>query len=203
MEEAPDERPAPSPYQPARRADTKVTRRFGGTWGWVALGAAGVVLLVVFGAGRLSNATSAEPAAQSTIPRNANPGIDGVVAANAPASQFEVGDCLRGFDGPLKPATIVLCTSSHDAQLIGLATLDDTPYPGDARTETKAEAACRAIELEATVALNGKWSYQFSRPSSGTWAEGDRAVACFLSLEEGTVDASLLPAAADAEAGGR
>ncbi|GER22402.1 hypothetical protein NCCP1664_08990 [Zafaria cholistanensis] len=200
MEEAPDERPAPSPYQPARRADTKVTRRFGGRWGWIALGTAGVVLLVVFGAGRLSNATSPEPAVQSAVPRNPNPGIDGVVAASAPTSQFRVGDCLRGFSGPLEPATIVLCTASHDAQLIGLATLDDTPYPGDARTETKSEAACRAIELEATVALKGNWSYQFSRPSSGTWAAGDRTVACFLSLDEGTVDASLLPAADGPEA---
>jgi hypothetical protein len=164
----------------------------------VVIGGIGIVLLLVYGVGKLFEASTGGPAEPAKVSRNAEPGIDGIIAANAPASQFLVGDCLNEFTGPLGTATIVTCQTPHTAQLIGIATLDDTPYPGDPRVTRKAEDACKAIKLDAGAALQGSWNYEFSRPSEGTWAAGDRSVACFLSLSEGTVNTSVLPVSQDA-----
>jgi len=167
--------------------------RFGIAPIWLAVGALGIILILVFGLTRLVQAIRPDPAAVAPVPRNPSPGIDGVIAEGAPPAQFEVGDCLADFASPLEPATIVTCSTPHTAQLIGLETLDDVPYPGDPRVTSKAEAACRAITLDPGAALQGAWNYAFSRPSAGTWEAGDRTVACFLALEEGTTTASLLP----------
>lgn len=180
-------------YQPARPAETQGGHRFGIAPGWLVIGALGIILILVFGISRLTHAMQANPEASPTVARDPSPGIDGIIAENAPAHQFKVGDCLADFTSPLDPATIVTCTTPHGAQLIGVKTLDDVPYPGDPRVTSKAEEACRAIRLDPGAALEGNWNYAFSRPSAGTWDAGDRSVACFLSLEEGTTTASLLP----------
>lgn len=189
----PSDRQRPS-YQPPRPADTQNGHRFGIAPAWLVIGAMGIILLLVFGVTRLVQAMHPAPGPAATVQRNPSPGIDGVIAEEAPPHQFEVGDCLTGFSSPLETATIVTCATPHDAQLIGIETLDDVPYPGDPRVTAKAEEVCRAIRLESTTALEGTWNYAFSRPSSGTWEAGDRSVACFLALEEGTTSASLLPA---------
>lgn len=189
------EAPEPSPYQPARSAETQVRRRRGTSPFWVVLGAAGIILMLVYGAGKLMDTASPDAAPATEVSRDTDPGIDGIIARDAPASQFVAGDCLTDFEGPLDRATIVTCRTPHTAQLIGIARLDDTPYPGDARTATKAEAACKAIRLDPAALSEGAWTYEFSSPSQGTWAAGDRNVACFLTLAEGTVGRSMLPAA--------
>lgn len=185
--------PEPSPYQPARSANTETRHRFGLSPVWMVIGAVGIVLMLVYGTGKLMDAATPTPAPPSEVVRDSDPGIDGIIARNAPASQFEIGDCLTGFTGPLEQATIVTCRTPHTAQLIGVAELDDAPYPGDERTATKAEAACKAITLDPAALSAGAWNYEFSSPSQGTWSEGDRSVACFLALSEGTVSQSLLP----------
>lgn len=191
MQEHSERRP-PS-YQPPRPAQTQTVHRFGIAPIWLAIGAIGIILILVFGVTRLVQATRPGPTTVAPVPRNPSPGIDGIIAEGAPPAQFEVGDCLADFTSPLEPATIVTCSTPHTAQLIGLETLDDVPYPGDPRVTSKAEAACRAITLDPGTALQGAWNYAFSRPSAGTWEAGDRTVACFLALEEGTTTASLLP----------
>ncbi|WP_417219923.1 septum formation family protein [Arthrobacter sp.] len=188
----PSDRHEPS-YQPARPAETQKTHRFGIAPGWLVIGAIGITLILVFGITRLVQAMQPAPTTTASVARNPSPGIDGIIAEQAPAHQFQVGDCLTDFTSPLEPATIVTCSTPHQAQLIGVKTLDDVPYPGDPRVTSKAEEACRAIRLDPGTALEGSWNYAFSRPSAGTWDAGDRDVACFLALEEGTTTASLLP----------
>ncbi|MDN5754303.1 MAG: septum formation family protein [Arthrobacter sp.] len=192
MEQPPDQQPPG--YQPARSARTQVSHRFGIAPVWLVIGSIGIILILVFGVTRLVQSRQPDPEPTDSVARNSSPGIDGIIAEKAPASQFEVGDCLAEFSSPLEPATIVTCSTPHAAQLIGLETLEDVPFPGDPRVTTKAEEACRAIELDPEAALEGNWNYAFSRPSSGTWEAGDRSVACFLALEEGTTTVSLLPA---------
>lgn len=180
-------------YQPPRPAETQRVHRFGMAPAWLAIGAIGIILILVFGITRLVQAMHPAHEAAASVPRNPSPGIDGIIAEHAPPHQFEVGDCLADFTSPLETATIVTCSTPHEAQLIGVETLDDVPYPGDPRVTSKAEEACRAIRLDPETALEGSWNYAFSRPSSGTWEAGDRSVACFLALEDGTTTASLLP----------
>lgn len=184
----------PQGYQPPRSARTQASHWFGVSPLWLVIGAIGIILILVFGINRVVHAMRPAPEATASVPRNTAPGIDGIIAEQAPASQFEVGDCLTEFTSPLDTATIVACSTAHTAQLIGIETLDDVPFPGDPRVTTKAEEACRAIKLDPTASLEGTWNYAFSRPSSGTWEAGDRSVACFLALEEGTTTVSLLPA---------
>lgn len=188
----PSDRHEPS-YQPARPAETQRVHRWGIAPVWLVIGSIGIILVLVFGITRLVQALHPAPGEAASVPRNPSPGMDGVIAEQAPPHQFEVGDCLTDFTSPLKTATIVTCSTPHQAQLIGIETLDDVPYPGDPRVTTKAEEACRAIRLDPGTALEGSWNYAFSRPSSGTWEAGDRSVACFLALEKGTTTASLLP----------
>ncbi|MGO2532826.1 septum formation family protein [Arthrobacter rhombi] len=192
MEQPPDQQP--QGYQPARSAQTQASHRFGVAPVWLVIGSIGIILILIFGITRLVHVMQPTPEPATSVPRNSSPGIDGIIAEMAPATQFEVGDCLTEFSSPLEPATIVTCSTPHAAQLIGLETLDDVPFPGDPRVTSKAEEACRAIKLDPAAALEGTWNYAFSRPSAGTWEAGDRSVACFLALEEGTTTVSLLPA---------
>ncbi|MEE1621382.1 septum formation family protein [Zafaria sp. Z1313] len=185
-------RSEPSPYQPARPAQTQVRPIWGLSPVWLVVAALAVVLLVVYATGRLVEAGSAGESPAAEVERSA-PGIDGIIARDVPAEQFLPGDCLSGFTGALEPATVVACTTRHSAQLIGIAELEDGAYPGDGEIAAAAEASCKEIQLDPDAVTAGRWNYEFSRPSQGTWQAGDRSVACFLVLVEGTVSRSLLP----------
>lgn len=188
----PTREPEPSPYQPPKPAETQPGRS---SRIWLLVGIAAVVLLVVYAVVRLGGGTP-EPEADDDVVRNTEPGIDGIIARDAPPSAFEVGDCLTQFASPLEPATIVECTTGHNAQFIGTAELDqDIPYPGKPDTTEKATGACKDIKLETGVLTSYSWEYQFSQPTRGSWESGDRSVACFLALtsDEDIVTGSLLP----------
>nr|WP_269211971.1 septum formation family protein [Zhihengliuella flava] len=138
-----------------------------------------VVVAATFFVIRSVTADDAGPA--TNVERNEDPGIDGIIATQAPASMFEVGDCLSDFTSPLEPATIVECSTRHDAQFIGTAALEqDIPYPGKPGTTDKAVEACKAIELNTDVLTAFEWEYHFSQPTADSWEAGDRTVACFL-----------------------
>lgn len=188
----PTREPESSPYQPPKPAETQPGRP---SRVWLLVGIAAVVLLVVYAVVKLGGGTPA-PEADDDVVRNTEPGIDGIIARDAPASAFEVGDCLTRFTSPLEAATIVECTTAHNAQFIGTAELEqDIPYPGQPATTEKATEACKDIKLETGVLTSYSWEYQFSQPTSGSWESGDRSVACFLALtsSDETVTGSLLP----------
>ncbi|WP_146755204.1 hypothetical protein [Arthrobacter sp. AQ5-05] len=159
---------------------------------WALLGALGIMLIVIYGANRFfGQDDAAAPVAEVT--RNASPGIDGVIAANVPADQLRVGDCLQGFNGPLEASTVVTCLTAHNAQLIGTFTMDGDQFPGPAGILSQSEELCKSVALDPSSPLDTGWSYHFSRPSEATWKNGDRLVACFLALNEGSVRVSMLP----------
>lgn len=175
----PTREPESSPYQPPKPAETQ-TRRPSRIW--LLVGIAAVILLVVYAVFRLGGGDQ-EPEAGDDVVRNPDPGIDGIIAADAPASSFVVGDCLTSFTSPLEPATIVECETPHNAQFIGTAELDeDIPYPGQPDTTDKAAEACKKIKLDTDVLTSQRWEYQFSQPTSGSWETGDRSVDCFLAV---------------------
>lgn len=188
--------PEPSPYQPALSADTPAPQRSGAFKTWRIVGILCVAALVFYGAGRLIESKQPASAPETVVPREISPGLDGVIALEAPASQFIVGDCLQDFVDPLKPATVVTCETPHNAQFIGSFRAGGDEFPGSEELLALSEKGCKDIRLDPGSALDSTWLYRFSHPSKATWANGDRTVACFLNLADGTVRSSLLPQSA-------
>ncbi|MFL4476125.1 hypothetical protein ACIPVK_19195 [Paeniglutamicibacter sp. MACA_103] len=150
------------------------------------------MLIVIYGANRFGG-REAVPAPTAEVTRNASPGLDGIIASEVPADQLQAGDCLQGFSGPLEPSTVVTCETPHNAQLIGTFTVGGETFPGPAGILAQSEELCKSIPLDPEAPLDTGWSYHFSRPSESTWKTGDRLVACFLALNEGSVRQSMLP----------
>lgn len=148
--------------------------------------------MVIYGANKFFGPDDA-PAPGIEVTRNASPGIDGVIATRVPADQLQVGDCLQGFTGPLESSTVVTCQTAHNAQLIGTFTIGGESFPGPEGILARSEELCKSVPLDPSSPLDTGWSYHFSRPSEATWKTGDRMVACFLALNEGTVRVSMLP----------
>lgn len=159
---------------------------------WAVIGAIGVLLIVLYGADRFLGGNQGQTTSPN-VSRNPNPGIDGVIAVAVPPEQLETGDCLQGFVTALDPVTIVTCATSHNAQMIGSFEVNESDFPGSDALMRRSEDLCKAIVLDPRSGIDASWSYHFSRPSAKSWKSGDRTVACFLALSEGTVQNSLLP----------
>lgn len=175
---------------PPRSAHSQKRSWWQGAALWVLVGALGVLMILLYGADRFFAANQAQPSAP-LVNRNVNPGIDGVIAVGVPPEQLETGDCLQGFSSALDPATVVTCSTSHNAQMIGSFEVTETEFP-EALMQ-RSEDLCKAIVLDPKSGIDTMWAYHFSRPSEKTWKAGDRTVVCFLALSEGTVQHSLLP----------
>ncbi|MDO5744029.1 MAG: septum formation family protein [Micrococcaceae bacterium] len=162
---------------------------------WALVGALGVLLIVVYGVNKFF-AQDPGTAPVGEVTRNASPGLDGIIAMDVPADQLQVGDCLQGFVSPLEDTTVVTCLTAHNAQLIETFKLKGDEFPGPARILAESQELCKSVPLDPTSPLDTSWSYHFSRPSETSWKAGDRLVACFVALDEGTVRESVLPSKA-------
>ena len=185
----PEPQAALPPLKPEPEPEAKRT----GQWvllviAFLALAAAAVFIALRF-------LSPAPDPASAEAERNPDPGLDGVIAQDMAPQYLQVGECLRGFTSPLDPQTIVTCDSAHNAQLIGTFELEGEEFPGAEQLLGEAESLCKSIALDPSAPLDSNWTYHFSRPSQGTWGEGDRLVSCFLSLTEGNIRSSLLPEA--------
>lgn len=184
--------PEPKAALPPLKPEPEPAKKRTGQWillviAFLALAAAAVFVVLRFLA-------PAQAPVGENVQRNSNPGLDGVIAEGMAPDNLEVGECLRGFISPLEPQTIVTCDSAHNGQLIGTFELEGDQFPGADALLTQAEDLCKSIPLDPTAPLDSSWTYHFSRPSQGTWDRGDRLVSCFLSLPEGSIRTSLLPA---------
>ncbi|APF41366.1 septum formation family protein [Neomicrococcus aestuarii] len=163
-----------------------------------------VVALIAIGIFNVWNNSANTTAEEPTVSRSATPGIDGIIAKNVPVNQVRLGDCVRGFTGPLDKATVVTCTTDHNAQLIGLPKLENQPeeYPGSENVSASGLDACKAITLNVASLGTADWRYEYSSPSKDSWADGDREIVCFLKSEGSTTKTSLLPLNSSAAASG-
>ena len=187
----------PPPFEgkaalPARRARPQKRLWWRSPSLWALVGTLGILLIFLYGTEKiLGNDPANGPAAAVT--RNPSPGLDGIIALQVPPEQLAVGDCLQGFKTALEPVTIVTCLTAHNAQMIGSFEITEDVFPGTEQMLSRSESLCKSVTLDPGSSLDSTWSYHFSRPSNGTWKTGDRKVACFLALNEGTVQDSLLP----------
>ena len=190
--------PEPKAALPPLRPEPEKPKRQFGQWFLLVAGVIALAAAIVFVVLRLVDPPTTPLA--NDVERNDSPGLDGVVAENMPPEQLVLGDCLRGFTSPLDPQTVVTCDTSHNAQLIGVFDVEegsDAQYPGSAELLARSEDLCKSVSLDPSAGIDSTWTYHFSRPSNSTWDQGDRTITCFLSLSEGNIRSSLLPAADD------
>ncbi|MFF5791861.1 hypothetical protein ACFY5D_07430 [Paeniglutamicibacter sp. NPDC012692] len=177
---------------PARRARPQKRAWWHSSLLWALVGTLGILLIFLYGTKKILGEGDGKGAA-ALVTRNPSPGLDGIIALQVPPEQLAVGDCLQGFKSALEPVTIVTCVTAHNAQMIGSFEITEVNFPGPEQMLSRSESLCKSVTLDPGSSIDSTWSYHFSRPSAGTWKTGDRKVACFLTLNEGTVQDSLLP----------
>ncbi|MFC0249318.1 hypothetical protein ACFFIO_12510 [Citricoccus parietis] len=183
------------PYLPPRQPDTAPAPRPRRQRGWwIAIGALVVVALAVFVLWPLLSSAQNDPSGETlepgpTVSRNAEPGVDGIVAREVPPAQIVPGDCLTDFESVGEPSTVVECNRDHEAQLVGRKLWPTgRAFPED--MQAAAERFCAMIELDS--AANAQVIVEISHPTQGTWDEGDRRVDCLAVAHDGTLNASLV-----------
>lgn len=183
--------PEPQAALPPLQPEPQKPKRRGGQWALMIVAVLALAAAVVFVVLRIID-PPASPIANN-VERNESPGLDGIIATEMPPAQLELGDCLREFESPLDPQTVVTCESAHNGQMIGSFEVSGDEYPGASELLNQSEDMCKSVSLDPSAGLDSTWTYHFSRPSESTWGQGDRTVLCFLSLSEGNVRTSLLP----------
>jgi hypothetical protein len=186
---------SPAPYLPPRRTDRvpspapKRNRRW-----WIAGGIVGALALVLFVVwpllASLQNPRPGDTASPApSVSRNADPGVDGIIAREVPPVQVEPGDCLADFSSVNEPSTVVECGREHEAQLVGRKLWPATrAFPADMKGD--AEAFCATVPVEPPG--DAQVIVEISHPAEGTWAEGDRRVDCIAVAHEGVLRGSLV-----------
>jgi hypothetical protein len=140
-------------------------------------------------------------------------GSGGGAAGNAQAPKsFEpaiaVGSCVTGIGQATEAAQemdqpdVVSCDQAHDAEVVYVGAVDETTagpdYPG---AEWLSDAAAEQCTGAVSEFLGVPWEQsaygmQTVYPSEGSWAAGDRAVACWLQNPAGPTTGSLRGAGA-------
>ncbi len=156
------------------------------------LGAAGLLLLalLIFAIVSIVNALRGDDTGTGATP-STTPGADGIIAENLSPLELEAGACILGFDAANVSAdvTTVTCTTPHNAQLLATTSLpEDADFPGEAALNASGDELCNSVPIDedATAGYSGLTLTQVT-PTSGTWAEGDRRIDCFVVSDEGNV----------------
>lgn len=156
------------------------------------LGAAGLLLLalLIFAIVSIVNALRGDDTGRGATP-GSTPGADGIIAENISPLELEAGACILGFDAANVSAdvTTVTCTTPHNAQLLATTSLpEDADFPGEAALNASGDELCNSVPIDedAAAGYSGLTLTQVT-PTSGTWAEGDRRIDCFVVSDEGNV----------------
>lgn len=164
----------------------------------IILAVAGVVVLglLIFGIVRIVDAVSgggpgADPSASPT------PGADGIIAEDVSPLDLAAGTCVLDFnvDDVDAEVTTVTCSTPHNAQLLATESYaDDDEFPGDEALAERGNEICDSATIDqGTAADYPELTLTTVTPTSGTWAEGDRRVDCYVVSSEGnTITDTLL-----------
>lgn len=93
------------------------------------------------------------------------------------------GDCLIDFDDSQSSFNLVDCSEPHDAEVFAELVLGVDAYPGDDEVAAAADELCFGQNFEDFVGTPHATSVirsLRSKPSSETWALGDRTINCLL-----------------------
>ena len=157
----------------------------------------GVALLVAFimllvgllggsgtnGAGPISSGPSLSQQSLLTNSDNATAGAESdlIVAEVSPLNWLE-GDCLRDFKDNATPADVVLCSSPHNAQLVGAFVYgQDDAFPGVPALQAKAAQVCKGVQFTSEASALTTLQQTPAYPSESTWnGQDDRRVDCMV-----------------------
>lgn len=158
----------------------------------IILAAAGLLVLglLIFSIIGIVNALRGDDS-QGGSSAASTPGADGIIAEDFSPLELAAGACVLDFDsGDVSaPVTTVTCTTPHNAQLLATERFsDDAEFPGDAELNARGDELCNSVPINESAAANysGLTLTQVT-PTSGTWAEGDRRIDCFVVSDEGNV----------------
>lgn len=134
---------------------------------WITLGAVGLVVVL----GLLGVAGALVARAVATRPLG-----EVETARGAHARQLEPGHCLVVLpeDGTVDRVSVGPCDRGHRAEVVGVTTLPDGPWPGQEEVVDRVVASCEMdnAQLEAGF-VPVVWT-----PSEQSWAQGDRRGLC-------------------------
>ncbi|GAB3549920.1 hypothetical protein GCM10027404_16230 [Arthrobacter tumbae] len=158
----------------------------------ILLGVAGLVVLILLIVAITSIVNALRPDNSDTgSSPSTTAGADGIIAESISPLELGAGDCILGFDSLDVSAdvTTVTCTTPHNAQLLATTGFpEDAEFPGEAALNASGDDLCNSVAVNENAAAEyaGLTLTQVT-PTSGTWADGDRRVDCFVVSDEGNV----------------
>lgn len=149
-----------------------------------------VIALLIFAITGIVNALASGDSAAGSTP-NTTPGADGIIAENISPLELGAGACILGFDSVNVSAdvTTVSCTTPHNAQLLATTSFpEDADFPGEAALTASGDDLCNSVPIDENAAAGyPELTLTQVTPTSGTWADGDRRIDCFVVSGEGNV----------------
>jgi hypothetical protein len=138
-----------------------------------------------------SAATSSQDSSASLAAANS----PSVIEAQVSPLKWMVGDCLRGYTTPGKPADVVKCNSPHSAQLVATFSYQKADaFPGLDALKARGQTLCKSVQYTKVVDRFKGLRQTPVYPSAGTWNNsGDRRVDCLVFDPSGdNITASLI-----------
>lgn len=154
-----------------------------------------VIALLIFAITAIVGALRSDDADAGSSP-STTPGADGIIAEGISPLELEAGACILGFDPADLSAdvTTVTCTTPHNAQLLATTSLpEDAEFPGEAALNASGDDLCNAVAIDENASAEySTLTLTQVTPTSGTWAEGDRRIDCFVVSDEDNITDTLL-----------
>lgn len=132
-----------------------------------------------------SQSQAAEPSAEqdpeASGAAEGDPDDGLILEALSPLDWLE-GDCLRDFKDQSNAADVVLCSSPHNAQLVGTFYYEDSDeFPGLEVLKAKAVEVCDGVTFTSDASGISTLKQTTAYPSDTTWSEEfDRRVDCMV-----------------------
>jgi len=146
---------------------------------WLAIGGGLVILLVVGGA-----AVGVTRWMQTRTLGD----VSGPTTANA--RQVDTGHCIADLprDGEVARVELVPCSQPHEAEVVGLLTLQDESWPGQESVDNQVTGWC---EMDGAQQEAGFQPVVWT-PSQRGWGQGDRRGVCLAWLDGGGATGSFM-----------
>ena len=116
-----------------------------------------------------------------------------IVSYQPPAIfRLHAGDCIDPAPDGLS-ATVMSCSSPHDAEVFATFSLAGSSWPGDAAAQQQAAAGCqdRIVSYLNPALLNAGLTQEFVYPDEAAWKAGVRTTVCEVSSSTGQLTGSV------------
>jgi hypothetical protein len=106
-----------------------------------------------------------------------------------PATSLASGNCIDDdTQGAVSLVKVVNCTTPHNAEVVGIFTLDDGEFPGNEALVDQAGQRCPDYVPEN---VDPQLAIYYLVPTTETWPEGDRNIICLVVSTDAPLTAPL------------